>query len=146
MSNAINLSFPKVAVNWILEEEPHLPSAALYPRSVWNKLARSISQRKEDDLKALKVVLSSNAIILLGEQLPWLPEVAWFYQHEDADKLYLPQHKRCGLPPDIFQSAVQQQWGKGSFLIMEDYRYWSLSEARQLYKDVFLEWLANEIN
>jgi hypothetical protein len=113
------------------------------------KVAREFAKRilASDDLSMalLKGIVTSDTIVLLGEpeSLPWVDGVSYLGSDERAPHLLLPTNRDPNVPLDLLQQALIERCPFPPPLAMIESRNTvvSLSEARQLSREVLTSWL-----
>jgi len=132
-------------VNWHIREEPRVPTAVVASGEAARELARKLLASDNTKWANWKGVATSDAIVLLGEaeSLPWVDGVAYLGSDERAPHLLLPTNREPNVPVDLLQQALIEQSPFPPPLALIETRNMvvSLSQARELSRDVLKSWL-----
>lgn len=136
---------PNFKINWHFRKEPRVPAAVVASGDTAKELARKLLASDHKNWKSWKGVATPDAIVLLGEaeSLPWVDGVAYLGSDEHAPHLLLPTNREPDVPLDLLQRALIEQSPFPPPLAMIEARniVVSLSQARELSRDVLKSWL-----
>jgi len=108
-------------------------------------LAKKLLASDHTKWTSWKGVAISDAIVLLGEaeSLPWVDGVNYLGSDERAPHLLLPTNREPNVPSDLLQRALIEQSPFPPPLAFIETRniIVSLSQARELSRDVLRSWL-----
>jgi hypothetical protein len=132
-------------INWHFREEPRVPAAVVASGDPAKELARKLLASDDTKWANWKGVATSDAIVLLGEaeSLPWVDGVAYLGSDERAPHLLLPTNREPNVPLDLLQQALIEQspFPPPLAFIETTNMVVSLSQARELSRDVLKSWL-----
>ena len=132
-------------INWHFREDPRLPAAVVASGDTAKELARKLLASDDTKWASWKGVATSDAIVLLGEaeSLPWVDGVAYLGSDERAPHLLLPTNREPNVPLDLLQQALIEQspFPPPLAFIETANMVVSLSQARELSRDVLKSWL-----
>jgi hypothetical protein len=132
-------------INWHFREEPRVPAAVVASGEAAKELARKLLASEYTKWASWKGVATSDAIVLLGEaeSLPWVDGVAYLGSDERAPHLLLPTNREPNVPVDLLQQALIEQspFPPPLAFIESTNMVVSLSQARELSRDVLESWL-----
>jgi hypothetical protein len=132
-------------IYWHFRKEPRVPAAVVASGDPAKELARKLLASDDTKWASWKGVATSDAIVLLGEaeSLPWVDGVAYLGSDERAPHLLLPTNREPNVPLDLLQQALIEQspFPPPLALIETTNMVVSLSQARELSRDVLKSWL-----
>jgi len=132
-------------INWHFREEPRVPAAVVASGEAAKELARKLLASDHTKWASWKGVATSDVIVLLGEaeSLPWVDGVAYLGSDERAPHLLLPTNREPNVPVDLLQQALIERSPFPPPLALVETRNTvvSLSQARELSRDVLKSWL-----
>ena len=122
-----------------------MPAAVVASGVIAKDLARKLLASDHAKWGSWKGVATSDAIVLLGEaeSLPWVDGVSYLGSDERAPHLLLPTSREPNVPSDLLQQALIEQspFPPPLAFIETGNIVVSLSQARELSRDVLRSWL-----
>ena len=120
-----------------------MPAAVVASGDIAKDLVRKLLASDHTKWGSWKGVATSDAIVLLGEaeSLPWVDGVSYLGSDERAPHLLLPTNRDPNVPSDLLQQALIEQSPFPPPLAFIGNIVVSLSQARELSRDVLRSWL-----
>lgn len=139
---------PRVPLRWIPRERPLDPRGAAHRGEGAKALVERLLACTDGALRALRGVAAGGDVVILGDEVPWVPEALWLGRDPDAPGWLLPTALRTDLPMALVRAAlarhgVQTGLPHAVWPDARGLRVVPLGEARPLTRDRLRGWGAS---
>jgi len=101
-----------VTIEWIPREPPLPPAAAVAFDDAARALAKRLLAMTDEQLARIQGAAAENAIVIAGDDLPWVDGIQYAGRDPNADGLLLPTHVKPNVPADLFAQAILHAHGE----------------------------------